>query len=99
MMYHFVGAPVLHLFEWQAIILDDLAIHGFDVTVRGQDPDETWYPVNCRTQTSLAFTQRLLRPLALGQIQDERNGLVAAFFEQRAANKHGNAAAIFAKIL
>src|SRR5262249_1403851 len=39
------------------------------------------------------------RPLALGQINDERNGLATPFFELRAADKHGHAAAIFPKIL
>src|SRR5215472_14054362 len=94
-----VCLPVLLLFQWQAIILEDLAIDGIDLTIRGQDPNETRYPVNCRAQTSLAFTQRLLRAFALGQIEHERNALVAALFEKRGANKHGNAAAVFPKIL
>src|SRR6516165_12264219 len=99
MMDHFVGAPVLQLFQWEAIVLKDLAIDGFELTIRGQDPNETRDIVNCRAQTSLAFTQCFFHPLALGQIEDERNDLVAAFFEQGEADKHRNAAAIFSKIL
>src|SRR6516165_3648518 len=90
--------PVLQLFQRPARILEDLAIDGFDLTIRGQDPNQTGYPVDCRAQTSLAFTQRLLRPFALGQIEHECDALVAAFFEQRDANKYWNSAAVFAKI-
>src|SRR5262249_43751558 len=35
----------------------------------------------------------LLRAFALGQVEDERNALVATFFEQRAANQHWHAPA------
>src|SRR5262245_47885273 len=91
--------PVLQLFQRPARILEDLAIDGFDLTIRGQDPNQPGYPVDCRAQTSLAFTQRLLCPLALGQIEDERNRLLAAFFEQRAPNEYRNSAAVFANIL
>src|SRR5262245_28602647 len=94
-----VCGPVLQLFQRPARILEDLAIDGFDLTIRGQHPNQTGYPVDCRAQTSLAFTQCLLCPLAIGQIEHERNSLVAAFFEQRAADKHRNAAAVLAKIL
>jgi hypothetical protein len=41
----------------------------------------------------------LFRPFALGQIEDERDALVTAFFKQRAANKYGQATATFAEIL
>src|SRR6516225_10132759 len=47
----------------------------------------------------LKLAQRLFCPFALGQIEHERNGFIAAFFEQRDADKHWNAAAILAKIL
>src|SRR6516165_3275867 len=99
MMDHFVGAPVLQLFQWEAIVLKDLAIDGFELTIRGQDPNETRDPVNCRAQTSLAFTQRLLRTFALGQIEDERKALITSFFERCDANKHRHATAVFSKIL
>src|SRR6516162_5706061 len=99
MMYHFVGAPVLQLVQGQAIILEELAIDGFDLAIRGEDPNETGYPVNCRAQASLAFTQRLLRTFALGQIEYERNDLVTSFLEQRCANKHRHATAVISKIL
>src|SRR5262245_21541786 len=97
-VYRSVCAPVLQLFKWLAAILQDLAIDGFDLTIRGQRPNETRYPVNCRTQASLAFAQCLFRPLALGQIEDERKALVTSYLEQRGANKHGYAAAVFPKI-
>src|SRR5215470_3082760 len=42
---------------------------------------------------------RLLRALALGQIEHECDALVAALFEKRGANKHWNAAAVFPNIL
>ena len=38
-----------------------------------EDRNLTRYSVNYRAQTSLAFTQRLLCPFALGQIEDERD--------------------------
>src|SRR5262245_41420341 len=59
-----VCAPVLQLFQRPATIFEDLAIDSFDLTIRGQDPNQTRYPVNSRTQTSLAFTQRLLHAFA-----------------------------------
>src|SRR5215470_19119650 len=99
MMEHFVGAPVLQLFQWEAMVLDDLAIGGFDLAIRGQDPNAPGYPVNDRTQTSLAFTQRLLRTFALGQIENERDALVTSFLERCDTNKHRNATAVFSKIL
>src|SRR5215831_12865395 len=43
--------------------------------------------------------QCLFRLFALSQIEHECNGFVAAFFEQRTANQHWNAGAVFAKIL
>src|SRR5215831_13391676 len=88
-------APTLQPIQRSAAILEELAIHGFDVTVRGQDRNETRYPVNCPAQTSLAFTQRFFRPLALRQIEYECNVyFVTALFESRAANKHGNTTAV-----
>src|SRR5262245_31951571 len=41
----------------------------------------------------------LLRAFALGQIENERNALVATFLEQRAADQHWHAPAIFPEIL
>src|SRR5262249_34461305 len=70
----------------------------FDLTIRCQDPNETRYTVNSRAQTSLAFTQRFLRPFAFGQIEDERKALITSFFNERGTNKHGDAAAVFSKI-
>ena len=46
-MYRIVCSPVLQLFPRPATILDDLAIDGFEFTVRGHDRNETGYPVNC----------------------------------------------------
>src|SRR5215510_3464979 len=60
-MHYSVCAPVPQLFQRLAAILNDLAIDGFDPTVGGQDRNEAGYPVDCRAQTSLAFTQRFLR--------------------------------------
>src|SRR5882672_973376 len=60
-MHRIVCSPVLYPFQRSAKILEELAIGGFEFTVRGQDRNETGYPVNCRTCTSFAFTQRLLR--------------------------------------
>src|SRR5215467_3101457 len=98
-MYRSICGPVPQLFERLATILDDLTIHGFKLPVGGKARNETRYAVNCRPQTSLALTQRLLRTFALGQIEDERDALVAlARFEKRGANKHGNAASVFPKI-
>src|SRR5262249_48660661 len=39
----------------------------------------------------LQLTEDLLRPLARGQIENKGDALVAVFFEQRTAKKHGNA--------
>jgi hypothetical protein len=47
----------------------------------------------------LELTQCFFGPFSLGQIEHERNGLAAAFSEQSAAKKDGNAGAVFAKIL
>src|ERR1700722_4605163 len=60
-MYRIACSPILHLFKRSAKILDDLAIDGIELTIRSHDRNETGYPVNCRAQTLLAFTQRLLR--------------------------------------
>src|SRR5208337_395072 len=46
-----------------------------------------------------ALAQRSLRPLLLGQIKDESDALVSAFFEDRPANQHGHTATIFTEIL
>ena len=46
-----------------------------------------------------AFPQSFLGALALRQIEDERDALVAALFKQRASNQHGYAAAIFSEKL
>ena len=51
------------------------------------------------TKLVFAFPQGLLGALALRQIEDERDALVAALFEQRASNQHGYAAAIFSEKL
>ena len=80
-MYRSVCSPVPQLLQRLSAILEDLAIDGFDLTIRGQNRNETRYPVNGRAQTSLAFTQRLLCPLALGQIEHERKALVVSFFD------------------
>src|SRR6516165_11234040 len=98
-MYRSVCCPIPQLLQRLSAILEDLAIDGFELTIRGQDANETGYPVNCRARLSFAFTQCLFGPLTLGQIDHERNSLVATFFKQRATNKHGNAATIFAEIL
>src|SRR6516162_1245151 len=98
-VYRSVCSPIPQLLQRLSAILKDLAIDGFDVTVRRQDPNETRDPVNCRAQTSLAFTQRLLRTFALGQIEDEREALVTSFLERCDANKHGHTTAVFSKIL
>ena len=50
-------------------------------------------------ESRFQLTACLFRSFALGQVEDKHNGLVAAFPEQGAAKKHGNAAAIFTKIL
>src|SRR6516162_2657670 len=97
-MYCSVCTPVLQLFQWLATILEDLAIDGLDLTIRGQDRNETRYPVNCRTQTSLAFAHRLFGSLALGQIEHKCDAPVAPFFEHRGTKKHGNAAAVLPEI-
>src|SRR3989442_4519776 len=47
----------------------------------------------------LSFPDGRFRPLLFTQIENERDALPAAFFEQRAPNKHGHAAAIFPEIL
>jgi hypothetical protein len=60
-MYRIACSPVLHLFKRSAKILDDLAIEGIKLAVRGHDRNETGYPIDCRACTSFAFTQRLLR--------------------------------------
>src|SRR5262249_29710081 len=96
--YRSICGPVPQFFERLATILDDLTIHGFKLPVGGKARNETRYPVNSRPQTSLALTQRLLCPLALGQIEHECDALVAALFEKRGANKHWNAAAVFPNI-
>src|SRR5215472_16959583 len=92
-------APVLQSFQRPATILEDLAVHGFDVAVRGQDPNETRYPVNRRAQTLLAFTERLVRTFALGQIEHESDTLILSILEARRADQYGQAAAVFPKIL
>src|SRR5215472_11695079 len=43
---------------------------------------------------SLCLAKRRLDALALGQIENECNALVAALFEEGAANKHRNTAAV-----
>src|SRR6202011_5296986 len=50
-------------------------------------------------QVRLRLAQVLLRPLALGQSERKGNALVSAFVEGRSAEKHGHAAAVFAKVL
>src|ERR1700733_4982502 len=64
-------------------------------------PDENPDDVGIDQAPDLRFAspQRFLGALALRQIEDERDTLVAAFFEQRASNQHGDAAAIFSKKL
>src|SRR5271154_6079712 len=69
-MYRIACSPVLHLFKRSAKILDDLTIEGIKLTPRAEDRNETRYPVNRRAQTSLAFTQRLLRMRALDELTD-----------------------------
>src|SRR6516165_1007528 len=98
-VYRSVCSPIPQHLQRLSAILNELAIDRFELTIRGQDRNETGYSVNCRAQTSLGLTQRLFRPLALRQIEHEGDALVAAFFEHRDADEHGNAAAIFAKIL
>src|SRR5262245_43169997 len=94
-----VSVPVLQLFQRPAAILEDLAIYGFDLAIRGQDGNGTRYPIDCRAQTSLAFTQRLLGAFPLAQIEDERDALVALFVECRRADQHGHTAAVLAQVL
>src|SRR5262249_5188637 len=76
-MYNVTISPILQLFEWAAKILNDLAVHGFERTARSEDPDETGYSVDCRARSSLALTQGLLCAFLLGQIENERNPLIA----------------------
>ena len=47
----------------------------------------------------MLHAEAVLRALALGQIEHECKALVASFFEQSGTNKHGNATAVFPKIL
>src|SRR5215471_4010993 len=98
-VYRSVCTPIPQLLQRLSAILKDLAIDGFDLTVRRQGPNETGDSVNCRAQTSLAFTLRLLRTFALGQIEDERKALVTSLLERCDANKHRHTTAIFSKIL
>src|SRR5258707_627216 len=60
-MYCLSSSPDFYLFHLWAAILNNFEIDGIKLTVRGHDRNETGYPVDCRAQTSLAFTQRLLR--------------------------------------
>src|SRR5882757_8105813 len=69
-MHRIACSPVLHLFKRPAEIIDDLAIEGIKLTVRGHDRNETGYPVDCRAQTSLAVTQRGFGALALDELTD-----------------------------
>src|SRR5216684_7770801 len=64
-------------------------------------PDENPDDVGIDQAPDLCFAcpQRFLGALALRQIEDERDALVAVLFEQRASNQHGDAAAIFSKKL
>src|SRR6202035_2931269 len=64
-------------------------------------PDENPDDVGIDQAPDLRFAspQRFLGALALRQIEDERDTLVAAFFEQRASNQHGDEAPIFSKKL
>src|SRR6516162_7748619 len=66
-MYRSVCCPIPQLLQRLSAILEDLAIDGFELTIRGQDRNLTRYPVNCRARPSLAFTQGLL---AAGDLQD-----------------------------
>src|SRR5208283_4653361 len=50
-------------------------------------------------QLLLHLTQRRLRPLALGQIEHERDALLSTFVEDRRADQQWHAAAVLAEIL
>ena len=47
----------------------------------------------------LALPQRLVRPLALGQIEDKANTLTCTFLEHRPADQHRHAASVFPQVL
>src|SRR5580704_2430224 len=57
-------------------------------------PKKAWYRIDDLAVPVFALLQCLLGALALRQIEDERDALVAALFEQRASNQYGYAAAI-----
>src|SRR5215470_1519867 len=90
--------PVLfQLLQRLAVILQYPAIDSLDLAFRVQNPNEAGDAINDQARIAFAFTQRLFRALSFGQIEHERDTLVATFFEQRAANQHRHAAAILAK--
>src|SRR5215469_5551075 len=66
-VYRSVCSPISQLLQGLSAILKDLAIDGFELTIRGQDRNLTRYPVDRGARPSLAFTQGLL---ATGDLQD-----------------------------
>jgi hypothetical protein len=50
-------------------------------------------------QIGLAATQLIFGLLALGQVEDESDALVPAFFEIRRTHQRGHTAAVFPEIL
>src|ERR1700722_9285548 len=54
-MHCIVCSPVLYPFHRLAKILQELVIDGFEFTVRGQDRNQTGYPVKCRACTSFVL--------------------------------------------
>jgi hypothetical protein len=61
---------------------------------RPRRPEKAWYRIDDLAVPVFALPQCLLGALALRQIEDECDALVATLFEQRASNQHGYAAAI-----
>src|SRR5581483_4270683 len=62
-------------------------------------PEEGGHRFDDLTELVFAFSQRILSALAVRQIEYERDALVAALFEQRASNQHGDTAAILSEKL
>ena len=75
-------------------VLEDLLVDEFNLTGRRQAGDHAGNGLHDQARLALAFAQRQLRPLALGQVDHERHALVGRSAEHRAPGQDRHARAV-----
>src|SRR5262249_36340610 len=94
-----VRAPLPHGLQRLAAVPEEFVVNEFELAGGSQGGNEAWNRVHDEARLALALSHGLLRPLALGQVEDEGHTLAPSFLEGRATEQHGHAAAVLPEIL